>query len=79
MYVPTFSSVSRIFIQVIDEIYIYSLSGEKITRLAEDSVGSAGSAYAGRDEYPWLFVYLNGFMSLATIGLYDFSAPDHKR
>lgn len=63
--------------QVIDEIYVYSLSGDKISRLAEDSVGSAYAA--GREEHPWLFVYMSGFTSPATIGLYDFSASEHKR
>jgi prolyl oligopeptidase len=63
--------------QVVDEIYVYSLSGEKITRIAEDSVGSAYAA--GREQHPWLFVYMSGFTSPATIGLYDFSAPEHKR
>ena len=33
----------------------------------------------GREEYPWLFVYMSGFTSPGTVGLYDFSAPGHKR
>ncbi len=60
-----------------DEIYIHSLDGLKITRLAE---GFVGSAYAtGRENYPWVFVTMSGFTSPGTIGRYDFTAPPDKR
>jgi prolyl oligopeptidase len=64
-------------LQVIVEIYIFSLSGEMICRVAEDSVGAADAS--GREEYPWLFIEIRGFTSPVTIGLYDFSAPENKR
>lgn len=60
-----------------DEIYLYSLDGLKITRLAE---GFVGSAYVtGREQYPWLFVTMSGFTSPGTIGRYDFTAPPDER
>jgi prolyl oligopeptidase len=64
-------------LQVIDEIYIYSLDGEMICRLAEDWVG--GLLASGREAHPWLFIYMSGFTSPGTIGLYDFSAPHDRQ
>jgi prolyl oligopeptidase len=60
-----------------DEIYIYSLSGEMICRVAEDCVSAMDIKCW--EEHPWLFISMTGFTSPSTIGLYDFSAPDHKR
>ena len=48
-----------------------------VCRLAEDAVGQI-DVY-GHEAHPWLFISMIGFTSPMTIGLYDFSAPDHKR
>ena len=73
----THSNLIPCILQATDEVYIFSMKGEKITRLADDFVGSA--SVSCRDEYPWLFVHMSGFTSPGTIGLYDLSTPAEKR
>lgn len=59
---------------VIDEIYVYSLDGERLTRLVPDFVGAA--ELSGRRSQSDLFVTLTGFTNPGIIGRYNLSEPD---
>ncbi len=63
--------------QVKDEIYVYSLEGKQLERLAEDFVGSA--YITGREKRSTFFVSMSGFTSPGTVGRYDFTAPEGQR
>lgn len=55
--------------QVIDEIYLYSLTGEKLTRIAPSFVGAA--EVFGRRALSDVFVSLTGFTNPGIIGRFD--------
>lgn len=55
--------------QVIDEIYLYSLTGEKLTRIAPSFVGAA-EVY-GRRELSNVFISMTGFTNPGIIGRFD--------
>ena len=55
--------------QVIDEIYLYSLSGEKLSRIAPSFVGAA-EVY-GRRAHSDVFVSMTGFTNPGIIGRID--------
>ncbi|KIJ56911.1 hypothetical protein M422DRAFT_149708 [Sphaerobolus stellatus SS14] len=57
-----------------DELYIYSLDGQKVKRLAEDFVGTID--ISGRRDQSWFFATLSGFTSPGTIAHYDFKADN---
>ncbi|KAI6114866.1 prolyl oligopeptidase [Pisolithus croceorrhizus] len=59
---------------VIDEIYVYSLDGKRLTRLVPDFVGAA--ELSGRRSQNDLFVTLTGFTNPGIIGRYNLSEPD---
>ncbi|THH29785.1 hypothetical protein EUX98_g4400 [Antrodiella citrinella] len=59
--------------QVKDEIYLYDLTGKRITRLAPDLVGAAHlDGRRGNDHF---FATLTGFTSPGTVAKYDFKVP----
>lgn len=60
-----------------DELYVYSKSGERLERLAADFVGAA--SLVGREKQHHMLVTMIGFNSPATIGYYDFLAPEGQR
>ncbi|OCH85438.1 hypothetical protein OBBRIDRAFT_859242 [Obba rivulosa] len=60
-----------------DEIYLYSLTGEQITRIAPDFVGSV--SVGGRRDHSHFFAQLTDFTTPGTVALYDFSKPEDKR
>lgn len=62
---------------MIDEIYLYSTKGERLTRVAEDFVGTA--TVAGRRDQPWFFVSLTGFTTPGIIARYDFTVKDEAK
>lgn len=55
--------------QVIDEIYLYSLTGEKLTRIAPTFVGAA--ELFGRRDLSDVFVSMTGFTNPGIIGRLD--------
>jgi len=55
--------------QVIDEIYLYSLTGEKLTRIAPAFVGAA--ELFGRRDLSDVFVSMTGFTNPGIIGRLD--------
>ncbi|KAH7907477.1 prolyl oligopeptidase [Hygrophoropsis aurantiaca] len=52
-----------------DEIYLYSLSGTRLTRLASDFVGAAD--VTGRRTQPNVFITLTGFTNPGIVARYD--------
>lgn len=59
---------------VIDEIYVYSLDGKRLTRLVPDFVGAA--EISGRRSHNDFFVTLTGFTNPGIIGRYNLSESD---
>ncbi|KAF7969402.1 hypothetical protein HWV62_27391 [Athelia sp. TMB] len=60
-----------------DEIYLYSLAGARLARLAEDFVGAAYvSGRRTRDDF---FVTLTGFTTPGIVARYDCAEPDEKK
>ncbi|KAG6331834.1 hypothetical protein ID866_7256 [Astraeus odoratus] len=62
---------------VIDEVYIYSLEGKRLARLAADFVGAAD--VSGRRSQSNLFVTLTGFTNPGIIGRYNLDEPDDEK
>ncbi|KAG8840264.1 hypothetical protein FRB91_006361, partial [Serendipita sp. 411] len=60
-----------------DELYLYTKSGEKLQRLAEDFVGSIVAT--AREKDTWFFVTTTGFTTPGIIYRYDFNAPEDAR
>ncbi|KAI0786495.1 prolyl oligopeptidase [Abortiporus biennis] len=60
-----------------DEVYLYTLSGEKIKRLASDFVGSV--TLSGRRSQPWFFSTLIGFTTPGIVCRYDFQVPEEDK
>ncbi|GLB33294.1 putative prolyl oligopeptidase [Lyophyllum shimeji] len=60
-----------------DEIYLYSKTGNQITRLASDFVGAA--SLSSRPIQPHLFVTMTGFNTPGTVAHYNFTAPEGQR
>lgn len=65
------------FQQVIDEIYLYSSEGERITRIASDFVGAA--ELRGRRSQPNFFVTLTGFTNPGIVGQYNLAELDDSK
>ncbi|KAF8499303.1 prolyl oligopeptidase [Gautieria morchelliformis] len=63
---------------VIDELYVYSSTGQRMERLAADFVGSIDVSGVKR-EHSWFFATLSGFTTPGTIQKYDFTAPSEMR
>ncbi|KAG8783083.1 hypothetical protein FRC15_005829 [Serendipita sp. 397] len=60
-----------------DELYLYTKSGEKLRRLAEEFVGSIVAT--AREKETWFFVTTTGFTTPGIIYRYDFNAPEDAR
>jgi prolyl oligopeptidase len=60
-----------------DEIYLYSLTGERLTRLAPDFVGAAG--ISGRRDQSEFFVTMTGFTTPGIVARYDFTEKDDSK
>lgn len=58
-------------IKVKDEVYLYSFTGERLTRLAPDFVGAA--SVAGRRGKSDFFVTMTGFTTPGVVARFDFS------
>ena len=58
-------------------MYIYSFTGERLTRLAPDFVGAA--SVAGRRGKSDVFVIMTGFTTPGVVARYDFSQKEDKR
>ena len=65
------------FLQVKDELYVFSHEGTQVTRLAEDFVGTI--SLDGNEKQPWFFATLNGFTSPCRVARYDFAGPEEQR
>ncbi|KAF9476472.1 prolyl oligopeptidase [Pholiota conissans] len=82
-YMSSILSVNRDYFAVVykrnvkDELYLYTHTGEELTRLAEDFVGAV--SVSGREKQTFFFVSLTGFTSPGTLARYDFTAPEDKR
>jgi prolyl oligopeptidase len=63
--------------KVIDEIYLYSLRGKRLKRLAPDHVGAA--FITGRRTESDLFVTMTGFTTPGIIARYDFGQRDEEK
>lgn len=62
---------------VIDEIYLYSIDGDHITRIASDFVGAA--ELHGRRSLPNFFVTLTGFTNPGIVGQYNLDELDDSK
>ncbi|KAI0346955.1 hypothetical protein BDW22DRAFT_1321836 [Trametopsis cervina] len=60
-----------------DEIYIYSMDGKRLTRVASDFVGAA--SVGGRRDQPLFFATLSGFTNPGIVAKYDFTEADEKK
>ncbi|KAF7799102.1 hypothetical protein EIP86_010332 [Pleurotus ostreatoroseus] len=60
-----------------DEIYLYSMQGIRLSRLAEDFVGSM--SLIGRREQSWFFVNMSSFTTPGLIARYDFKEADESK
>ncbi|KAG8809530.1 hypothetical protein FRC17_003398 [Serendipita sp. 399] len=60
-----------------DELYLYTKSGQKLRRLAEDFVGSI--SVVAKEKDTWFFVTTTGFTTPGIIYRYDFNAPEDTR
>jgi prolyl oligopeptidase len=58
---------------VIDELYLYSMEGKQLTRLAPDFVGS--TEVNGRRAQSHFFVFLTGFTNPGIVARYNFDEP----
>lgn len=57
-----------------DEVYLYSLAGERLKRLAPDFVGAA--SVAGQRDKSSMFVTMTGFTTPGVIARYNFEEKD---
>ena len=64
-------------LKVKDEIYLYSLTGERVTRLAPDFVGAA--SIGGRRDKSHFFVTLTGFTTPGVVARYDFTEKEEEK
>jgi prolyl oligopeptidase len=60
--------------QVQDELYIYSKSGERLSRLAEDFVGAL--SVSSKPDQSWFFATAVGFTTPGIVYHYDFKAQN---
>lgn len=60
-----------------DEIYIYTMNGRQLTRVAPEFVGAA--SVSGRRSHSWFFATLTGFTNPGIVARYDFTQPDENR
>lgn len=60
-----------------DEIYIYSMAGERLTRVASTFVGAA--TLDGMRQQPFFFATLIGFTNPGMVGRYDFTEKDENK
>ncbi|KAL0949097.1 hypothetical protein HGRIS_009187 [Hohenbuehelia grisea] len=54
-----------------DEVYVYSMDGTRLSRVASDFVGAID--VSARREYSWFFATMVGFNTPGTVGRYDLS------
>lgn len=57
--------------QVKDEIYVYSMDGKRLSRVAPSFVGAA--SLGGKRSQPFFFATLIGFTNPGIVGRYDFA------
>lgn len=62
---------------VIDELYLYSMEGKQLTRLAPDFVGAA--EVNGRRAQSHFFVFLTGFTNPGIVTRYNFDEPSEDK
>lgn len=60
-----------------DEVYIYSMDGQQLARVAPDFVGAA--SISGRRSHSSFFATLSGFTDPGIVARYDFTQPDEKK
>ncbi|KZT12672.1 uncharacterized protein LAESUDRAFT_718954 [Laetiporus sulphureus 93-53] len=60
-----------------DEIYVYDMSGKRLTRVAADFVGSA--RVTGRRDQSWFFASLTGFTTPGIVARYNFSEKEEAK
>ena len=60
--------------QVIDEIYVYDMSGKQLSRVGADFVGAA--RVSAKREHSWFFAQLIGFTNPGIVARYDFTEKD---
>ncbi|KAH9950170.1 prolyl oligopeptidase [Amylocystis lapponica] len=69
--------VVRYLRNVKDEIYVYTLSGERVTRVAPDFVGAA--RVSGRRQHSWFWATLSGFTNPGIVARYDFTEKEESK
>lgn len=62
---------------VIDELYLYSMEGKRLTRLAPDFVGA--TEVNGRRAQSHFFVFMTGFTNPGIVARYDFDEPSEDK
>ncbi|KAI0922051.1 hypothetical protein AcV5_000515 [Taiwanofungus camphoratus] len=60
-----------------DEIYIYSMEGKRLERIASEFVGAAH--VSGKRHQPWFFASLVGFTNPGIVARYEFSKRPEER
>lgn len=65
------------YTKVKDEVYLYSLTGERLRRLAPDFVGAV--SISGRRDQSTFFVTLTGFTTPGIVARYDFMEKDDSK
>ncbi|EPT03158.1 hypothetical protein FOMPIDRAFT_1035541 [Fomitopsis schrenkii] len=59
---------------VIDEIYVYDMTGKQLSRVGADAVGTA--RVSAKREHSWFFAQLTGFTNPGIVARYDFTEKD---
>ncbi|KZT74475.1 hypothetical protein DAEQUDRAFT_720646 [Daedalea quercina L-15889] len=62
---------------VIDEIYIYDLSGKRLSRVGADFVGAA--RVSAKRQHSWFFAQLIGFTNPGIVAKYDFTEKEEAK
>lgn len=60
-----------------DELYIYSLAGERLKRVASDFIGTI--TVNGVRDQSWFFASMVGFTTPGTIARFDFKEQDDQK
>ncbi|KZV88821.1 hypothetical protein EXIGLDRAFT_741088 [Exidia glandulosa HHB12029] len=62
-----------------DEVYLYTLDGKKVERIAEDFIGTIGLGRPNSRDQTYFTAMMMGFTSPGISAFYDFSKPEGQR
>lgn len=62
---------------VVDEIYVYDISGKRLSRVGADFVGAA--RVLAKRQHSWFFAQLIGFTNPGIVAKYDFTEKDEAK